>query len=134
MATKHGYYRGREVSILHYAETTEGEIQLPMLCQVRFATRRNEYYMNILSRKVAEGYRSRYLYLDAPRKLISLLRNFQKRCRIRLAMRRIRQRARASKIHEELVAAVWHPRKVEHWLSTGGWQLVAMIAGDEGLC
>ena len=90
--------------------------------------------MNILSRKVAEGYRSRYLYLDAPRKLISLLRNFQKRCRIRLAMRRIRQRARASKIHEELVAAVWHPRKVEHWLSTGGWQLVAMIAGDEGLC
>ena len=41
------------------------------------------------------------------------------------------QRARLWK--EGIIAAVWHPRNVERWLEIGGWPLIAMISGDDGL-
>ena len=34
---------------------------------------------------------------------------------------------------EGIAAAVWHPKNVERWLDTGGWPLIAMISGDDGL-
>ena len=36
-----------------------------------------------------------------------------------------------AKMKEELMAAIWHPRKVEAWLEAGDWELVNMMAGEE---
>lgn len=37
-------------------------------------------------------------------------------------------------VHKEGFAMrVYHPRNVERWLAIGGWDLIAMITGDEGL-
>ena len=133
MATYFGYYRGEEVSILHMADNADGFMQLPLLCKIRNSKKNKEHYINILSMKLKPGFTSKLLCLAAPSKMKESLLGFKRKCRHRLAMRRIRQQVRARKIHEELVAAVWHPRHVERWLETGGWPLVAMIAGDEGL-
>jgi hypothetical protein len=133
-STKHGYFRGREVSILHYAQNEIGEYQFPLLCQVRRGTGSSRaYYMSILACKLKDGFRSQGIALDAPSKMKRSLYSFQRLCRYRLAMRRIRAKVRIHKLKEELIAAVWHPRKVESLLETGGLPLVAMIAGDEGL-
>ena len=133
-STFHGYFRGREVSILHYAQNELGEYQFPLLCQVRRGKGSGrEYYLSILACTVKHGFKSQGISLDAPSKMKRSLRSFQRLCRYRLAMRRIRAKTRISKIKEDLIAAVWHPRRMEHLLKTGGWPLVAMIAGDEGL-
>jgi hypothetical protein len=34
---------------------------------------------------------------------------------------------------EGIAMAVWHPNNVAKWLEMGGWPLIAMISGDEGL-
>lgn len=34
---------------------------------------------------------------------------------------------------EGIAMAVWHPKNVERWLDIGGWDLIASMAGDEGL-
>ena len=133
-STKYGYFRGREVSILHYAQNELGEYQFPLLCQVRRGTGTSrEYYMSILACKLKDGFRSQGISLDAPSKMKRSLYSFQRLCRHRLAMRRIRAKVRIRKLKEDLIAAVWHPRRVEQLLNTGGWPLVAMIAGDESL-
>ena len=36
-----------------------------------------------------------------------------------------------ARMKEELIAAVWHPRRVEAWLETGGWAAVEDMAGEE---
>lgn len=46
---------------------------------------------------------------------------------------RNRCRSRVRLWKEEIIAAVWHPRNVERWLTVGGWPLIAMMAGDDGL-
>jgi hypothetical protein len=38
---------------------------------------------------------------------------------------------RMSQYKEGLAMAVWHPRKMEYMLETGGWPLVAMMSGDD---
>ena len=37
---------------------------------------------------------------------------------------RMRQKARCALLKEELIAAFWHPRRVEKMLEQGGWELV----------
>jgi hypothetical protein len=133
-STKYGYFRGREVSILHYAQNELGDYQFPLLCQVRRGTGSSrEYYMSILACKLKDGFRSQGISLDAPSKMKRSLYSFQRLCRYRLAMRRIRAKVRIRKLKEDLIAAVWHPKNMKRWLEIGGWPLVAMIAGDEGL-
>lgn len=133
-STKHGYFRGQEVAILHFAENERGDIQLPFRCQVRRGRGSSrEYYMSILSGVVKNGFTSRSISLSAPSIMKRSLSGFQRLCRHRLAMRRIRAKVRIHTIKEDLIAAVWHPKNMERWLALGGWPLVAMIAGDEGL-
>ena len=43
----------------------------------------------------------------------------------------LKRRVRVYK--EGIAMRVYHPRNVERWLDTGGWDLIAMITGDEGL-
>lgn len=36
-----------------------------------------------------------------------------------------------ARMKEELIAAVWHPRRVAVWLEMGGWNPIENIAGEE---
>lgn len=38
-----------------------------------------------------------------------------------------RAKERSSAIHEELVAAVWAPHRVEKWLETGGFEMIEAL-------
>jgi hypothetical protein len=36
----------------------------------------------------------------------------------------VRQQERCAAVKEDLMAAVWHPRRVEKWLEAGRWDLL----------
>jgi hypothetical protein len=42
-------------------------------------------------------------------------------------------KARVRPFKEGIAAAVWHPTNVERWLNLGGWDMIAMMSGDDGL-
>jgi len=42
-------------------------------------------------------------------------------------------KARVTLFKEGIAAAVWHPTNIERWLDLGGWDMIAMMTGDDGL-
>jgi hypothetical protein len=123
-----GVYKGITVSLCHDSRNDEGIYGFPFVCTPKYDTR--EKYLDFLSCKVEDGFQSKYLDLDfivldgdipdiLPRSPRQLIDSFKKICKKKLAMRKIRSISRTRKIHEELVAAVYHPRRIERYLEMG---------------
>lgn len=131
-----GLYRGGQVYLMHVARDVEGVIQLPMICKLG-GQRIPAHYQEFLERKTQEGYTSETLivsvenetvwtrptgsnrYVMQTHPLMAILNRFKKTARLRLALNRLRQRARARRIHEELVSVVWSPAAFQKRLDMG---------------
>lgn len=129
-----GLYKGEQVSLLHQRRNSKGQYGLPYLCKL--TTPIPSEYPDFLKRTTEDGYRSEkliavpeiviYKFSSRDRKYIMgdhiLMRHinaFKRICKIYITVKRLRIRARTRHIHEELVANVYHPRRIERYLEMG---------------
>jgi hypothetical protein len=135
MTTTFGHYRGAQTYLMHIARNDEDDVQLPMICKMKFPIA--AHYSEFLSRKVQDGFKTETLLLGVNNvsgwvrnqntgtyrikrhRLMEILDNFKRVVRRRTAMRKIRQRRRAQRIHEELVSIVWSPAALQKRLDMG---------------
>jgi hypothetical protein len=97
-----------------------------VLTETKYSPGKHSDYLDILSLKPSE--RGVYNRLEfrftrykpvLERKFMSLLLNVKRRCLLRSRLRRLAQKAKLKRLIPDLIAAVWHPRRVEKWLEQG---------------
>ncbi len=135
MTTTFGHYRGARAYLLHVARNNQDDLQMPMICKMKLPV--PAHYKDLLTRKTQPGFQTVSLligidnepgwirdgntgdYRITRHRLMDILDGFKYIVRHSLAMRKIRQRRRAHRIHEELVSVVWSPAALQKRIDMG---------------
>ncbi len=126
--TKYGIYKGEQIAVLIDSVTSFGlhyTFTFP-IGHFPYSHGSHHYYNANRARgdrplKLSFGvYRDGLRYTpEAHEELSALWNRFAGRARLRVGLWRVKRRARMRRLHEELVAAVWNPARMEKLIAAG---------------